>query len=103
MYFTCFFISYYILKIHTYYFFDDITDIKDFDPNNIRIDEKLYRDILIYYIGYLTIKKPKKICSVNALYLIFGNVNESFEEINENNYLTLVPNNESEEKVKKYE
>ena len=24
----------------TYYFFNDIIDIKDFDPNNIKIDEK---------------------------------------------------------------
>ena len=27
-------------KIHTYYFFDDIINIKTFDPNNIKIDEK---------------------------------------------------------------
>ena len=28
------------IKIHTHYFFDDIINIKDFDPNNIKIDEK---------------------------------------------------------------
>ena len=28
------------IKNHTYYFFDGIINIKDFDPNNIKIDEK---------------------------------------------------------------
>ena len=28
------------IKNHTYYFFDDITNIKDFDANNIKIGKK---------------------------------------------------------------
>ena len=43
-------------KNHTYYFFNDIIN---FDPNNIKIDEKSFKNILIYYIGYVTIKDPK--------------------------------------------
>ena len=35
------------LKIRTYYFFNDIINMKNFDPNNIKIDEKSYKDILI--------------------------------------------------------
>ena len=35
-------------KNHTYYFFDDIINIKIFDPNNIKIDQKSYKNILIY-------------------------------------------------------
>ena len=35
------------IKNHTCYFFDIIT-IKDFDPNNIKIDGKSYKNILIY-------------------------------------------------------
>ena len=38
------------IKNHTYYFFDDIINIKEFDPNNIKLDEKSYKNILIYYI-----------------------------------------------------
>ena len=37
------------------------------------------------------------------MYLNFGKVNGYFAEINRNKYLTLVPANESEEKIKKYE
>ena len=36
--------------------FNDIINIKNFDPNNIKIDENSYKKILIYYIGYLRIK-----------------------------------------------
>ena len=44
------------IKNRTYHFFDDIIKVKNFDPNNTKIDEKLYKNILIYYIGYVTIK-----------------------------------------------
>ena len=43
----------------TFYFFDDIINIKNFDPNNIKIDERSYKNILIHYIGYVTIKDSK--------------------------------------------
>ena len=62
------------IKNHTYYFFDDIINTKEFDPNNIKLDEKSYKNILIYYIAYVTIKDSKhvKINSVNRLYLMFN-------------------------------
>ena len=66
-----------------YYFFNDIINMKNFDPTNIKIDENSYKNILIYYIGYVTIKKYLKIYSLNPLYLIFGKVNKYFKEINE--------------------
>ena len=92
------------IKNRTYYFFNDITNIKNFYSNNVKIDEKSYKNILIYYTGiyicyiYIKIKDPKsiKINSVNPLYFIFNKVNE-------NKYLMLNPTNESKEKVKKYE
>ena len=76
------------IKNRTYYFFDDIINIKIFDPNKIKTDEKWYKNILIYYIGYVTIKDSKylKINSVNPLYLIFNKVNRYFEEINKDKY-----------------
>ena len=91
------------IKNRTYYFFKDIIDIENFNPNNIKIDEKSYKNILIYYIGYVTIKAYVKVYSVNPLYLIFRYVNGYFEEINGNKYLTLVPTNKSKEKIKNYE
>ena len=91
------------IKNPTYYSFNDIINIENFDPNDIKIDEK--SNILIYYIGYVAIKDSKyiKIYSVNPFYLIFRYVNGYFEKINGNKYLTLVPTNESREKIKRYE
>ena len=93
------------IKNRTYYFSDDIINIKNFDPNNIKIDGKSYKDILVYYIGYVAIKDSKcvKIKSVNPLYHIFGKVDGYFEEINGNKYLALVPTNRSKEIMKIYE
>ena len=55
------------IKNRTYYFFDD----KKFDQNKIKINEKSYKNLLIYYIGYVTIKVLSyiKIWSVNFLNL----------------------------------
>ena len=45
------------IKNCTYYFLDDIINTKQFDStNNIKIDEKSYKSVLIYYFGYVTIK-----------------------------------------------
>ena len=70
-------------------------NIKHFDPNNISIDEKSYKNIFTCYIGYVMIKKGLNIYSVNSLYLIFIKVNECLEEINGNKYLAQVPTNEN--------
>ena len=83
------------IKNRIYYFYDDVISIKGFDLSNIQIDENSYKNILTYYIGYVTIKRDIKIYSVNPLYLNFSKVKGYFEEINRNKYLTLVPNNES--------
>ena len=77
------------IKNKTYYFFDDIINTKYFDPNNIKIDEKSYKNQRL-----IKDSKYVKINCVNLLYLIFNKVNGYFEEINVNEYLTLVPTNE---------
>ena len=84
----------------TYYFFNDITNIKDFDLNNIKLVENSYKNILIYYTGYVTIKDSKyvNIYRVDLLYRTFDKVNGYFEEINGNKYLKLVPTNENKKK-----
>ena len=35
------------IKNDTYYFFDDTINIKNFDPNNIKINEKSYKNVFI--------------------------------------------------------
>ena len=45
------------IKNRTYYFYNDIIDIETFDSNMLKLDKKLYKDLDIYNIGYVTIKK----------------------------------------------
>ena len=40
----------------TYYFYNDIIDLKDFDTKLLNIDKKDYKEIDICYIGYVTVK-----------------------------------------------
>ena len=47
------------IKYRTCYFFYDMIGIKNYGPNNIKLDKKSYQNILIYYVGYLTIKDLK--------------------------------------------
>ena len=44
------------IKNRTYYFYNDIIDLKDFDAGMLKIDKKSYKDISIYNIGYITKK-----------------------------------------------
>ena len=84
-------------------FFDDIVNIKKIDPNEIKIDKTSHKNIIIYYIGYMTNKDLKyvKINIVNPLYLTISKGNGHLEEINKNKYLTLAPANKSKETIKK--
>ena len=45
------------IKNRTYYFYNDIINIKNFDAKLLKIDKKSYKDIGIYNIGYITKKK----------------------------------------------
>ena len=48
------------IKNKTYYFYDDIINIKNFQSNLLKIDKKSYKGFNIYYISYITIKKCDK-------------------------------------------
>ena len=69
-------------------------DIKNVDPNTLKIDEESYSNILIYYISYVA---P---ISIKPLYFIINNVNEHIEENKGNKYLTPIPTNDTKDKLK---
>ena len=61
------------IKNRTYYFYNDRIDLKNFDERLLKIDKKNCKQIDIYYIGYVTVKKIDNcdnINSVNPLNLI---------------------------------
>ena len=75
------------IKNRTYYFFNDIINIKSFNSDLLKIDKKSYKNIDIYYIRYITMKNIgdyESIHSVNPLYFIIGELDGYIEEKNGN-------------------
>ena len=80
------------IKNQTYYFFDDMINIKNFHSNLLEIDKKSYKDNDIYYICYITIKKfgdCENIHCLNPLYLIIHSAAGDFKEKHDEKYLIL--------------
>ena len=93
------------IKNRTYYFYNDIINIEEFDSNLLKIDKKHYKGIDIYYIGFITIKKIghcENIYSVNPLYLIIRKVDGHIEQKNGSKYLVFDSTDENKEVLKKY-
>ena len=91
------------IKNRTYYFYNDIINIKNFDGRLLKIDKKSYKDIGIYNIGYITFKRIddcEKIYSVNPLYLLIDHASGYIEEKNGNKYLVFDSTDENKELLK---
>ena len=70
-------------KNQTYYFYNDMVDIKKFDSNLLKTDKKSYKDTGIYNIGYIAINKIddyQNIYSVNPLHLIIDHASGCIED-----------------------
>ena len=93
------------IKERTYYFYNDIIDLKTFDSKNLKIDKKTYKDLDIYNIGYVTIKKIGDcydVNSANPLYLRINNASGYIEEKEPNKYLIFDSTDENKELLKRY-
>ena len=67
-------------------------DIRIFHSNLLKIDKKSYKDVDVYYIGYITIKKfgdCENIHSLNPLYLIIHSATGYFKEKYREKYLII--------------
>ena len=80
------------IKNRTYYFYNDMIDIKTFDSDLLKIYKRSYKDIRIYNIGCITIKKIndyENIYSVNSLYLTINHASGYIKEKGVNKYLAF--------------
>ena len=88
------------IKNRTYYFYNDMINLKKFEPNR-----KSYKNIGIYNIGYIIIKKIddcENIYSVNPFYLRIDHANGYIEEKGVNKCLVFDSTDENKELLKKY-
>ena len=77
------------IKNRTYYFWNDLINIKDFNPKLLKLDKKSSTDISIYYIGYVTKKTEYNIDSVSPLYLLINELDRFIEEKEGSKYLNI--------------
>ena len=71
------------IKNRTYYFYNDIINLDEFDGSKIKVDKKKFNDIDIYYLGYEYKKKItecNEINSVNPLYLRIKDMKGQFKK-----------------------
>ena len=74
------------IKNRTYYFFNNMINLNDFDSSLLKIDKIFHEDIDIYYIGYIKIKKIndyENIHRVNPSYPIIQSATGYFKEKND--------------------
>ena len=64
-------------------------NVLNFEASNLKIDKKAWKDIDIYYIGYVDKKPDWNVNSVNPLYLFINRVYGSISEKNGVKYLTI--------------
>ena len=77
--------------------------IVEFASNLLKIDKKSYKDINIYYIGYIIIKKIgncENIYSINLLYLINVKVYGHIEGKNGSKHLVFDYKDQNKEVIK---
>ena len=78
------------IKNCSYYFYNDMISLKNFKSNLLKIDKNHYKDIDIYYIGYIAIKNIgdcESIYSVNSFYLLVNHASGYIDKKKGNKYL----------------
>ena len=88
------------IKNRQNYFFNSMTNIKNFDPSLFSIDHVLFKkstDCVIYYTEYF-----KNLGSLNSLYLVFNNVDTYVEENNKVKYLIFISTYKNKKALENY-
>ena len=89
------------IKNRSYYFYNDLINVLNFEGSNLKLNKKkTWKDIDIYYIGYVDKKPDWNVNSVNPLYLIINRVYGYVSEKNGNKFVTI---DKGDSVLKKYD
>ena len=89
------------IKSRTYYFYNDLINIKNLNNNNLKLGKKGVLGNDVYYIGYITKKPQWNVNSVNPLYLMINKIQGHFEEVDGDKYLII--SSENDDIMQKYQ
>ena len=76
------------IRGRTYYFYNDLINVLDFEASNLKLDKKNWKDLDIYYIGYVDKKPDWSVNSVNPLYWLINRVYGTVSEKDRYKFLT---------------
>ena len=62
------------IRNRTYYFYNDLINIVNFEASNLKLDKKTATGLDIYYIGYVDKKPDRNVNSANPLYLMISRI-----------------------------
>ena len=82
------------IKNKTYYFYNDLINVLNFKPINLKLDKKTWQGIDIHYIGYIDKNKPED-CHVKSTYPLYLMINKVFCSVDDENgfkYLKIEKN-----------
>ena len=68
------------IKNWTYYFYNDLINIKDFHARLLKLNKETSMSLGIYYIGHVTKNPEYEVDSVNPLYLVINRIAGFIEE-----------------------
>ena len=81
------------IKSKTYYFYNDLINIKKFNNNKSKLDKKGVLGNDVYHVGYIAKKTQWNVNSVNPLYLMINRIKGHFEEVIGYKYLVISSEN----------
>ena len=81
------------IKSKTYYFYNDLINIKKFNNNKSKLDKKGVLGNDVYHVGYIAKKTQWNVNSVNPLYLMINRIKGHFEEVDGYKYLVISSEN----------
>ena len=88
------------IKNRTYYFYNDIINLDEFDGSKIKVDKKDFNDIDIYYLGYEHKEKISEcdvIHSVNPLYLRIADINGQFKKGKDDAWYLIISDDDDDD------
>ena len=81
------------IKGRTYYFYNDLINIKNVNINDLKLDKKGVLGNDVYYVGYITKKPQWDVNSANPLHLMINRIKGHFEEADGDKYLIISSKN----------
>ena len=88
------------IRNRSYYFYNDLTNVLNFEASNLKIDKKTWKDIYIFFIGYVDKKPDLNVNSVSPLYLI---INRVYGYVSEKNGVRFLKIDKGDSVLKKYD